>query len=254
MSESKIKDRPFLEELCRETLKDDSLRHTVNAVVLLEVDHYQKIRSELGADGMEVLMQRIASALNSFVDEKTVVVRYSEMTYGIAFHALSSLEELEAKCHLVHDYVKLALPDMKYSVSVGSAQCHHHPVHGFHCPFDWALKALNKAQEQGDGVEILTGEFEKLPDPSFGTEAQNQEENIRIGNISLQELSVQEVQILKALTSGANNDALGLSLKIAPSSVKTFVQSLLAKTGFRSRTELAVAASEVFASEPLSER
>ena len=50
--------------------------------------------------------------------------------------------------------------------------------------------------------------------------------------------------ILRELTTGATNVQIGSKLHIAPSTVKTYVERLMDKTGFRSRTELAVRARE----------
>lgn len=62
---------------------------------------------------------------------------------------------------------------------------------------------------------------------------------IRIGNATNHEFTDRELDILKELTSGDSNSAIGERLHISTGTVKSHVQHLLEKTGFRTRTELA---------------
>ncbi|MBQ7063869.1 MAG: response regulator [Firmicutes bacterium] len=67
---------------------------------------------------------------------------------------------------------------------------------------------------------------------------------VKLGEAFSSDLTRQEVIILRELTTGATNVQIGSKLHIAPSTVKTYVERLMDKTGFRSRTELAVRARE----------
>lgn len=62
---------------------------------------------------------------------------------------------------------------------------------------------------------------------------------IRIGNSTNHEFTERELDILKELTTGDSNSAIGERLHISAGTVKSHVQHLLDKTGFRTRTELA---------------
>ncbi|MBQ6586943.1 MAG: response regulator transcription factor [Coriobacteriales bacterium] len=63
---------------------------------------------------------------------------------------------------------------------------------------------------------------------------------IRLGNASSYELTERELEVLREMTTGATNAEIGEILNIAESTVKVHVKHLLEKTGFRSRTELAI--------------
>ena len=53
-----------------------------------------------------------------------------------------------------------------------------------------------------------------------------------------------ELEVLRELTSGDTNTEIAKRLYIAPGTVKNYIQYMLEKTGFKSRTELAVKARE----------
>ena len=67
---------------------------------------------------------------------------------------------------------------------------------------------------------------------------------VQLGNASSYELSKQELTILRELITGATNSQIAEKFHLAPSTVKTYIERLMDKTGFRSRTELAVRARE----------
>lgn len=65
---------------------------------------------------------------------------------------------------------------------------------------------------------------------------------VHIGNTVNHEFTVRELDVLKELTSGDSNAVIGERLHISAGTVKSHVQHLLEKTGFKTRTELAAEA------------
>ena len=61
---------------------------------------------------------------------------------------------------------------------------------------------------------------------------------IRIGNTTNHAFTQRELDILKELTTGDSNAAIAERLCISVGTVKSHIQHLLEKTGFRTRTEL----------------
>ncbi len=62
---------------------------------------------------------------------------------------------------------------------------------------------------------------------------------IRIGNATNHEFTERELDVLKELTTGDSNTAIAERLYISAGTVKSHIQHLLEKTGFKTRTELA---------------
>ena len=67
---------------------------------------------------------------------------------------------------------------------------------------------------------------------------------VALGNTFSDELSGQELLILREIITGATNLSIARKHQLAPSTVKTYVERLMDKTGFHTRTELAVRARE----------
>ena len=67
---------------------------------------------------------------------------------------------------------------------------------------------------------------------------------VPLGMVSSDELSRRELEILRELLSGDTNEEIAGRLFISPATVKTHISTLLQKTGFKSRTELAIRARE----------
>lgn len=65
---------------------------------------------------------------------------------------------------------------------------------------------------------------------------------IRLGNADSSELTDRELEVLRIITTGASNTAVAEELGISEHTVKTHVRSMLTKTGFANRTELAIKA------------
>lgn len=65
---------------------------------------------------------------------------------------------------------------------------------------------------------------------------------VKLGMIKSTDLTPREIQVLRLLTTGVGNDEIAESLGISLNTVKTHIQHLLDKTGFTSRTQLAIQA------------
>ncbi|MCR5477065.1 MAG: response regulator transcription factor [Lachnospiraceae bacterium] len=65
---------------------------------------------------------------------------------------------------------------------------------------------------------------------------------VELGNTVSTELTDRELDVLRELTDGASNKEIADSLGISERTVKMHINNMLAKTGFRSRLELAIKA------------
>ena len=65
---------------------------------------------------------------------------------------------------------------------------------------------------------------------------------VRLGNIMSTEVTGRELEVLREITSGASNAMVAQRLGITEGTVKVHVRNLLRKTGYSSRTELAIKA------------
>lgn len=65
---------------------------------------------------------------------------------------------------------------------------------------------------------------------------------VKLGMTKSTDLTPREIQVLRLLTTGVGNDEIAESLGISLNTVKTHIQHLLDKTGFASRTQLAIQA------------
>ena len=68
---------------------------------------------------------------------------------------------------------------------------------------------------------------------------------LKLGNASSYSLTDRELDVLRELTSGASDKAIADRLHLSVHTVKHYVNTMLEKTGFTSRTELAVSAREI---------
>ena len=68
---------------------------------------------------------------------------------------------------------------------------------------------------------------------------------LKLGNASSTEFTERELEVLKEIMTGDSNNDIADRLSISVSTLKTHLQNLQDKTGFRNRTELAVKAREI---------
>ena len=68
---------------------------------------------------------------------------------------------------------------------------------------------------------------DSLPNPDFG-------------EITKYDLSKRELEVLRELTRNLTNEEIAEDLHISPSTVKRHIENMIAKTGYRSRVDLAV--------------
>lgn len=67
---------------------------------------------------------------------------------------------------------------------------------------------------------------------------------LRLGNTSSYAFTERELEVLREMTGGDTNQEIADKLHMSVATVKTHILSMLGKTGFRNRTELAVRARE----------
>ena len=67
---------------------------------------------------------------------------------------------------------------------------------------------------------------------------------LQIGLATSEEFTARELEVLRELTSGDTDDEIAKRLHISIHTVKKYVKTLLQKTGFTTRTQLAVMARE----------
>ena len=69
--------------------------------------------------------------------------------------------------------------------------------------------------------------------------------SVKLGNARREEFTDRELDVLRELAVGKNNNDTAKALGVSPYTVKAYVRGLLQKTGYSSRTELAVHARVV---------
>ena len=69
-------------------------------------------------------------------------------------------------------------------------------------------------------------------------------QKVTVGLATSEEFTYRELEILRLMTGGYSNVEIAQRLKVSPSVIKNHVANMLVKTGFRSRTQLAVRARE----------
>ena len=67
---------------------------------------------------------------------------------------------------------------------------------------------------------------------------------LKIGDVFSNEFTQQELRILRELTAGDTDEEIGKKLHLSTWTVRKYVKQMLEKTGFKSRTQLAVTARE----------
>ena len=67
---------------------------------------------------------------------------------------------------------------------------------------------------------------------------------LRLGPASSCEFTARELEVLREMTGGDTNSEIAERLHMSVATVKSHILSMLGKTGFRNRTELAVRARE----------
>lgn len=68
---------------------------------------------------------------------------------------------------------------------------------------------------------------------------------LHLGKASSYDLTDREIEVLRELTSGASDKVIADHLHLSIHTVKHYINTMLEKTGFASRTELAVTAREI---------
>ncbi len=84
----------------------------------------------------------------------------------------------------------------------------------------------------------------EIMDRTIAGESVYPEENpaVKLGLADSSKFTERELDVLRIITTGASNGAVAEKLGISENTVKAHVRSMLDKTGYRSRTELAIKA------------
>ena len=95
--------------------------------------------------------------------------------------------------------------------------------------------------------QVVEDEFFELMDRTMAGESIFPESSpeLKLGNASSSEFTERELEVLREIMTGDSNQEIAERLAISVSTLKTHLQNLQEKTGFRNRTELAVKAREI---------
>ncbi len=69
--------------------------------------------------------------------------------------------------------------------------------------------------------------------------------DVKLGDVSIDKLSKIEIEIIRCIVKGMNNDEIANELQYSYNTIKKYINVLMEKTGFNNRTELAVKAVEI---------
>ncbi len=110
----------------------------------------------------------------------------------------------------------------------------------------WLKKAREYGMDSFWYKEVQTESLMEIMDRTMAGESVYPATSpmVQLGDTTSDELSQRELEILRELTTGATNTQISAKMHIATSTVKTYVDRLMEKTGYHSRTELAVRARE----------
>ena len=95
--------------------------------------------------------------------------------------------------------------------------------------------------------QVVEEEFFELMDRTMAGEHifPDSTPELTLGRAKSSEFTARELEILRELMSGDSNQEIADRLSISVSTLKTHIQNLQEKTGFRNRTELAIRAREI---------
>lgn len=95
--------------------------------------------------------------------------------------------------------------------------------------------------------QVMEDSFFELLDRTMGGEHifPDSTPALRLGRAESTDFTERELEVLRALMTGDSNTEIAAALHMSISTLKTHIQHLQEKTGFRNRTELAVRAREI---------
>ena len=106
------------------------------------------------------------------------------------------------------------------------------------------LDAAEKIKKQYPGIKIIA--VTSMPEYSWMKRARSigvdSPPEVKLGLASSFEFTERELEVLRIITTGASNAMVADKLGISEHTVKTHVRNMLEKTGYGSRTELAIKA------------
>lgn len=171
--------------------------------------------------------------LVSIIDDANLVMEFID-THKIDLILMDIITKNGANGFIASQKVKSKYPDIKIIVVTSMPECSYIArakalgIESFWYKDISPEPILNLMKRTIAGEHIYP---ENTPSLSFG-------------NINSDELTERELEVLRAMTGGYTNTEISEMLFISVATVKSHILSMLQKTGYRNRTELAVKARE----------
>ena len=138
-------------------------------------------------------------------------------------NGLDAAEKLKRKYPAIRVIIVTSMPEFSYL-----SRAREIPVDGF-----WYKDADHETLL--DMMDLVMAGQSVFPDAS---------PDVQLGNVKSGDLTQRELEVLRALTTGDPDNLIAEKLHLSVHTVKSHIQHLREKTGFRNRTELAVKARE----------
>lgn len=109
-----------------------------------------------------------------------------------------------------------------------------------------ADRLADSIRQAAEGHMVLSGEIARAlmthvrASADMAHQEERQEDGAPPGSSEGAELTPREVEVLKLISEGADNTAIGRALSISPHTVKQYVTNIFEKLGVRSRVQAAV--------------
>ena len=166
------------------------------------------------------MAQTAEEAVRSCLEQKIALV-LMDVVLGLGKDGLDAAKQIKQKCPDVKIILVTSMPEVTYisrAKSIGVESFWHKEVQE-----QPLLEIMDRTMAGGSVYP------ETMP-------------AIQFGRIVSTELTDTEMSVLRALMSGASNKEIGKRLYMSESTVKRHIAEMLAKTGFKSRLQLAIEA------------
>ena len=191
-------------------VEDQSLSRQLFEMMLGNTDRYQVVRSIANAD----------MALFYCENEKIDLIIMDVMT-AMDASGLEASERIKKKYPAIKIVIVTSMPEFTWI-----ERAHRIGVDSFWYKNVSGASLVDILDRTVQGESIYP---EQTPELSFGITTNR-------------DFSHRELEILRELTTGDSNAEIGTRLGISANTVRNAIQVMMEKTGFRSRTELAVEA------------
>lgn len=154
-----LPNRQSFERFCSSLLQDRSLAKTLNAVVLIDIDHAPEIRRKYNLSVMDSIMKKMAEQIRVMIPESDAAARFGDTLFLVTFHKLLNLVDLKNRLNVLQNSLKVPFEDGSVvTVSIGASLCHHDENLGYRCACELASVALENAKQLGGNRVILYSE------------------------------------------------------------------------------------------------